>query len=49
LSSIALDPGMAPPSAGGSVDDEPAFESRGIDYIPYSERRGRPIDLAFMW
>ena len=49
MSSIALDPGMAPPSAGGSVDDEPAFESRGIDYIPYSERRGRPIDLAFMW
>jgi len=48
LSSIALDPGMAPP-AGGSVDDEPAFESRGIDYIPYAERRGKPIDLAFMW
>jgi purine-cytosine permease-like protein len=39
---------MAPP-AGGSVDDEPAFESRGIDYIPYAERRGKPIDLAFMW
>ena len=48
MSSIALDPGMAPP-AGGSVDDEPAFESRGIDYIPYAERRGKPIDLAFMW
>src|SRR6202042_807895 len=40
---------MAPPSAGGSVDDEPTFESRGIDYIPYSERRGRPLDLGLMW
>jgi NCS1 family nucleobase:cation symporter-1 len=49
LSSIALEPGIAPPSAGGSVDDEPAFEARGIDYIPYAERRGKPIDLALMW
>ena len=49
MSSIALEPGMVPPSVGGSVDDEPAFESRGIDYIPHAERRGKPIDLAFMW
>ncbi len=34
---------------GGSVADEPAFESRGIDYIPASERRGKPSDLAWMW
>jgi NCS1 family nucleobase:cation symporter-1 len=40
-------PGAAP--AGGSIADEPAFESRGIDYIPLSERRGKPIDLAWMW
>jgi NCS1 family nucleobase:cation symporter-1 len=34
---------------GGSISDEPVFEQRGIDYIPFSERRGRPIDLAWMW
>jgi NCS1 family nucleobase:cation symporter-1 len=34
---------------GGSVDDEPAFEARGIDYIPLAERRGKPTDLAWMW
>jgi NCS1 family nucleobase:cation symporter-1 len=33
----------------GSIDDEPAFESRGIDYIPLAERRGKPSDLAWMW
>jgi nucleobase:cation symporter-1, NCS1 family len=35
--------------AGGSISDEPTFESRGIDYIPASERRGKPSDLAWMW
>ncbi|HET9125225.1 MAG TPA: cytosine permease [Solirubrobacteraceae bacterium] len=35
--------------AGGSVTDEPVFESRGIDYIPLAERRGKPTDLAWMW
>jgi purine-cytosine permease-like protein len=34
---------------GGSITDEPVFETRGIDYIPRAERRGRPIDLAWMW
>jgi purine-cytosine permease-like protein len=34
---------------GGSVDEEPAFEARGIEYIPRAERRGRPIDLLWMW
>jgi NCS1 family nucleobase:cation symporter-1 len=34
---------------GGSVPDEPVFESRGIDYIPLAERRGNPVDLAWMW
>jgi purine-cytosine permease-like protein len=34
---------------GGAVADEPAFEARGIDYIPLADRRGRPIDLAWMW
>jgi purine-cytosine permease-like protein len=34
---------------GGSVADEPSFESRGIDYIPLAERRGGPLDLAWMW
>ncbi len=34
---------------GGSIADEPVFETRGIDYIPHAERRGRPIDLAWMW
>ncbi len=36
-------------AAGGSVADEPLFESKGIDYIPLSERRGKPLDLAWMW
>jgi NCS1 family nucleobase:cation symporter-1 len=36
-------------AAGGSVEDEPIFESRGIDYIPLAERRGGPIDLMWMW
>ena len=40
------EPGSAP---GGSVTDEPAFEQRGIDYIPVSERRGTPMDLFWMW
>ena len=39
--------GVAVP--GGSVADEPTFEARGIRYIPLSERRGRPLDLAWMW
>jgi NCS1 family nucleobase:cation symporter-1 len=43
---MAADPIATP---GGSVNDEPAFEQRGIDYIPLSERRGRPRDLAWMW
>ena len=34
---------------GGSVDEEPIFETRGIDYIPLSERRGGPLDLMWMW
>jgi nucleobase:cation symporter-1, NCS1 family len=34
---------------GGSVDEEPAFEARGIEYIPRAERRGRPVDLLWMW
>ena len=34
---------------GGPVDDEPAFETRGIEYIPVSERRGTPTDLFWMW
>lgn len=25
------------------------FESRGIDYIPIAQRRGRPVDLLWMW
>jgi nucleobase:cation symporter-1, NCS1 family len=40
------EPGSTP---GGSITDEPAFEQRGIDYIPLSERRGTPIDLFWMW
>ena len=40
------DPPVVP---GGSVEDEPAFESRGIDYIPLAERRGHPRDLFWMW
>jgi nucleobase:cation symporter-1, NCS1 family len=37
------------PAPGGGIEDEPTFEVRGIDYIPASERRGRPIDLMWMW
>jgi NCS1 family nucleobase:cation symporter-1 len=37
------------PDAGGSVAEEPLFEGKGIDYIPHAERRGRPLDLAWMW
>ncbi|MBV9817165.1 MAG: cytosine permease [Solirubrobacterales bacterium] len=33
----------------GGVADEPAFERRGIDYIPDTERRGGPVDLMWMW
>jgi NCS1 family nucleobase:cation symporter-1 len=40
---------MTDPGPGGSVADEPAFEQRGIDYIPVSERRGTPMDLFWMW
>lgn len=35
--------------AGGSVTDEPLFEAKGIDYIPIADRRGSPLDLAWMW
>jgi purine-cytosine permease-like protein len=34
---------------GGGIDEEPAFEARGIEYIPVTERRGRPRDLMWMW
>jgi len=46
-----LDPSVPGPgaAAGGSVADEPTFEQRGIDYIPVSERRGKPLDLTWMW
>jgi nucleobase:cation symporter-1, NCS1 family len=47
--SATVDPGVPRAIAGGSVADEPAFESRGIDYIPLAERRGKPTDLAWMW
>ena len=36
-------------AVGGSITDEPVFEARGIDYIPHSERKGTPMDLALMW
>ena len=36
-------------AVGGSVTDEPLFETKGIDYIPIAERRGTPVDLAWMW
>ena len=42
-------PGSDLGMSGGSVADEPAFEQRGIDYVPLAERRGRPVDLAWMW
>ena len=46
-----LDTSLTAPAAapGGSVADEPVFEQRGIDYIPLGERRGKPIDLFWMW
>ncbi|HWC86453.1 MAG TPA: cytosine permease [Solirubrobacteraceae bacterium] len=44
-----LDPGPAGTAPSGSVADEPTFEQRGIDYIPVSERRGKPLDLTWMW
>jgi NCS1 family nucleobase:cation symporter-1 len=46
--SATLSPEPVTPE-GGSIADEPVFEQRGIDYIPFAERRGRPIDLAWMW
>jgi NCS1 family nucleobase:cation symporter-1 len=46
----ALDePRSAGGGPGGPLDDEPAFEARGIEYIPVSERRGGPMDLLWMW
>ena len=36
-SSVLDDTRRAP---GGDVTDEPAFEARGIEYIPVAERRG---------
>jgi purine-cytosine permease-like protein len=36
-------------AGGGSIATEPTFESRGNDYIPAAERRGKPLDLAWMW
>jgi NCS1 family nucleobase:cation symporter-1 len=48
VSGALLDP-TAIDSGGGSVADEPVFEQRGIDYIPHSERRGKPLDLTWMW
>jgi NCS1 family nucleobase:cation symporter-1 len=40
---------LPPGPTGGAIADEPVFESRGIDYIPLAERRGKPTDLAWMW
>ena len=47
--SATVEMSVSSPPAGGAVTDEPAFESRGIDYIPLAERRGKPTDLAWMW
>ncbi len=47
VTSTVLDEPRGAP--GGSVGEEPAFESRGIGYIPVAERRGRPADLLWMW
>ena len=47
MSSTALQESRRGP--GGDVSDEPAFEARGIEYIPLAERRGRPRDLMWMW
>ncbi|HWE08899.1 MAG TPA: cytosine permease, partial [Solirubrobacteraceae bacterium] len=43
---VLTEPGRVP---RGPVEDEPTFEARGIHYIPVSERRGRPLDLFWMW
>lgn len=40
---------MSVTTIAGSVATEPVFEARGNDYIPPQERRGRPLDLAWMW
>src|SRR6202044_3999729 len=42
------EPLTSPPSGGG-IEDEPTFETRGIDYIPVSERRGGPVALFWLW
>jgi purine-cytosine permease-like protein len=47
VSSTVLEESHGAP--GGGVDEEPAFEARGIEYIPVTERRGRPRDLMWMW
>jgi purine-cytosine permease-like protein len=47
VSSTVLEESRGAP--GGGVDEEPAFEARGIEYIPVAERRGRPRDLMWMW
>jgi nucleobase:cation symporter-1, NCS1 family len=47
VSSLVLEESRGAP--GGGVDEEPAFEARGIEYIPLRERRGRPRDLMWMW
>ncbi|HEY2320090.1 MAG TPA: cytosine permease [Solirubrobacteraceae bacterium] len=47
MSSTVLEESRGAP--GGGVDEEPAFEARGIEYIPVAERRGRPRDLMWMW
>ena len=36
-------------AVGGPLTQEPTFERRGIEYIRVAERRGRPIDLFWMW
>jgi nucleobase:cation symporter-1, NCS1 family len=46
---LAVDPALGPGGSEASISDEPVFEARGIDYIPLAQRRGRPIDLAWMW
>jgi NCS1 family nucleobase:cation symporter-1 len=48
---VAAEPVYADPAFDSvpSISDEPVFEARGIDYIPHAERRGKPIDLAWMW
>ena len=50
MSSTALQASRGAAGApGGGVGEEPAFEARGIEYIPLAERRGRPRDLMWMW